>query len=116
MTKKVILGVLIVVLAGLVYWRFVGPVHARWERKLNARWFSPEYAEINERKDYIDMVDRFKVEKDLTVNVYLNEDFKKIEKNPDSFFKVIYTFVDSQTAHPNTVVLFYYGGSLVLSY
>lgn len=108
--KKVIIALVIVLIGGLVYWFFIGPTNVRWEKKLNKHWFSSEY---NENDTYKDMVLKFEVQKDLTITVYLSDEYKKFDKLPEGFIKQVNSFVRTDTARDNNIVLFNYYDKLV---
>jgi len=108
--KRVIIALVIVLIAGLVYWLFVGPTNARWERKFNKHWFSSEY---NENDLYKSMVIKFGVEKDLTIIVYLSEEYQKFDKLPEGFINQVNSFVRTDTARENNLVLFKYYDKLI---
>ena len=108
--KKVIIALVIILIAGLVYWFFVGPTNVRWERKFNKHWFSSEY---NENDTYKNMVLKFAVQKDLTIIVYLSDEYKKFEKLPEGFINQVNSFVRTDTARDNNIVLFNYYDKLV---
>jgi len=110
MTKKIIIGLIVVLVAGAVYWFFVGPIHTRWERRLNKIWFKPEY---NEYDAYRNLVLKFEVEKDLTIVVYLSDEFKKFDKLPQEFINQVNAFVRPITNRKDNFILVKYYDRLI---
>ena len=108
--KKLLLVVGLIVAGVVLYGKFQGEPDVRLKNALNNRWFNT----VSNSTGMASAVERFEVDKNLHVSVYLTEDYQGLPGTQSECLRSIVTVVRTETLKgPTATVDFLYRGKVV---